>query len=270
MLQAVQKLGFRPLAADASLGSLEPAAPDTEDAAAKPARGDPAAVAAAAAVTAAAAAAARQDASPAAPPQWTPPVAGHPTPPVATGATPPVVDASPGSFWEVLNAEICSPELDAAAGTPAMPPGGAGMQQQQLAPPAAQQQGQAQPTVQGLPMPPGMQAQQAQQALGPPGLQHQISGPGSVVVHTARVIADQKVMGTAALVLGVGTVSGAGPAPSVGWLVNCGWSGRCAVGALRPRSAPATLRTTACKLSAEALHLLLLRAALFPSRCTLC
>ena len=209
-MQAVQKLGFRPLAADASPGSLEPVAPDTEDAVAKPVRGDAAAVAAAA-VSAAAAAAARQDVSPAAPPQWTPPVASYPTPPVAAGATPPVVDASPGSFWEVLNAEILSPELDAAAAaTPGMPPGGMGMQQQpaqQLAALPAQQQGRPEPTVQGLPLPPGMQAQQAQQQLGTSGLQHQTSGPGSVVVHTARVIADQKVMGTGPLVLGVGTVS---------------------------------------------------------------
>ncbi|PRW56284.1 arsenate reductase [Chlorella sorokiniana] len=221
--EAVQKLGFRPLAADATMGSLEPAAPDTEDAAAKPGRGDAAAVAAAAVSAAAvAAAAARQDASPAAPPQWTPPVAGYPTPPVATGATPPVADASPGSFWEVLNAEICSPELDAAAGTPAMPPGGVNMQQQQqLAPPPPQQHGRPEPTVQGLPLPPGMQAQQQAQQLAAQGLQHQISGPGSVVVHTARVVADQKVMGHGALVLGVGTVHAmlkdAAAAQAIGW-----------------------------------------------------
>ena len=210
-MQAVQKLGFRPLAADASPGSLEPVAPDTEDAVAKPVRGDAAAVAAAAVSAAAAAAAARQDVSPAAPPQWTPPVASYPTPPVAAGATPPVVDASPGSFWEVLNAEILSPELDAAAaGTPGMPPGGMGMQQQpaqQLATLPGQQQGRPEPTVQGLPLPPGMQAQPVQQQQGTSGLQHQTSGPGSVVVHTARVIADQKVMGTGPLVLGIGTVS---------------------------------------------------------------
>ncbi|KAL4457855.1 hypothetical protein ABPG75_012720 [Micractinium tetrahymenae] len=85
--------------------------------------------------------------SPEGPPvvQWTPPGTA-----AAQQATPPV-EASPGSFWEVLNAEILSPTEAEALAVPV---------------PAVQTPGYTphEPAVQGLPLPPVQQARQAQQA----------------------------------------------------------------------------------------------------------
>ena len=162
--------------------SLETAVLDTEDAAAKAARGG----------------GLGSGPSPGATPLWTPPIATHATPP-ATGATPPMIHASPGGFWEVLNAQIYSPDL-------APPPAAA------AALPAAAPPGMHEPTVTGLPLPPCQQQQQQQQQLGGmrlaalPGTATQDDGRGacSVSIYSANLIVDTK--GGGSLVLGVGTV----------------------------------------------------------------
>lgn len=157
---------------------LEPvSAPDTEDAATRVARGGTAAAGAAAGLP-------PSKPSPVETPQWTPPAAAGATPP-GTAGTP------PSSFWEVLNAEITSPELaDAAAAAPT---------------PAALQQPlpgyQQEPAVAGLPLPPGQQL-----AVPRPG-SGSFGGAAYAVIHAAKVVVDPKVMGGGTLLLGVGQVS---------------------------------------------------------------
>ena len=153
-----------------------------------------------------------------------PPLAGAAaaqwTPPLAPGA-------SPGSFLDVLNAEIlmspddASPMQDAAL---------AAMMQQAAPPPVGPQQQQPlqQPSVQGLPLPPMQQAartqqqqqQQQQQQYGsgsPAGTGGSSLAPASpakyALIHTAKVVVDSKVMRGPTLMLGVGQVRTPGGPP---------------------------------------------------------
>ncbi len=196
--------------------------------------------------------------SPEGPPvvQWTPPGTA-----ATQQATPPVA-ASPGSFWEVLNAEILSP-----AEAESMPVPVPAVHTPQSTP--------HEPAVQGLPLPPVQQAQQqaappppqlamaAQQPMAqpvpvphlqraqPPHAQHagqqprvlpgMLAGGGAVggapqpaaaapspasphagvggthgryaLVHSCRVVVDQKVTRSSTLLLGMGQVGGSGWAP---------------------------------------------------------
>lgn len=207
--------------------------------------------------------------SPEGPPvvQWTPPGTA-----AAQQATPPVA-ASPGSFWEVLNAEILSPaEAEPSAvpapavQTPSSTPHEPAVQGLPLPPVQQAQQGAAAPARHAMAHPPmahavplsGQHAQHPHQAqhavqpppqlqqpqalastaaggmLGMPGGGGMVSGapllaataasaasPHSgmgethgryVMVHSCRVVVDQRVTRSATLLLGMGQVSGRGRA----------------------------------------------------------
>ena len=154
-------------------------------------------------------------------PNWTPPAAAQGTPPLDGAA-----GASPGSFWEVLNAEILlspdglAPNPGAGGGMPApaaamLPPAQA--PPQQLAPPPQQL-----PAVQGLPTPPGPPLQGLQRwptpdeaalasaaSLGSAG-----GGSKYALVHTAQLLVDPKLTKGAPRMLGLAEVSGAASHPA--------------------------------------------------------
>ncbi|KAI3436786.1 hypothetical protein D9Q98_006197 [Chlorella vulgaris] len=154
-----------------------------------------------------------------APLQWTSPGGGgQPTPPHVAGA------ASPGSFMDIMAAEICTPAMVSPGVDQPSPLGDQMMatMMQQAAPPALPPPAVHQPSVAGLPIPPvhHEQHQQHQQFMhsgGPAAGLGGGPGPASVplgggggeqyaLVHTGTVVVDPKVTRGTSLLLGMGQV----------------------------------------------------------------
>lgn len=160
-----------------------------------------------------------------APLQWTSPGGGgQPTPPHVAGA------ASPGSFMDIMAAEICTPAMVSPGVDQPSPLGDQMMatMMQQAAPPALPPPAVHQPSVAGLPIPPvhHEQHQQHQQFMhsgGPAAGLGGGPGPASVplgggggeqyaLVHTGTVVVDPKVTRGTSLLLGMGQVRAWQPA----------------------------------------------------------